>query len=294
MAQAKLAYDNNIKEAMLQNNAAIAEIYANTYKEQLELALQSYLNNQELSLDLANKKMELDDIKWNRYQDVYNRLFGEAQMAEDIRQYQETMKWNTEQKELDRQHESAENALNREFQKAEAELDRKFKEAQAALDRQHDKDLLKAKNDYEKEQLEIQHKNAMAQLSQKLANDKAMLKYEYDLKKAEEAAATRKQTSQAVQAAKDRVSGYKTGSVSNTSTGFTGTTYNQAVSYLKSKGISTGGLYTLSEWSQRSGSYSLTGQGSAAVRNNKTYQDYLKEYVEYKVETKHNGKGGKF
>ena len=97
LARAKLNYDNGIKEAMLQNNAAIAEIYATNYIKQAELALQGFQYKNDLVLELANKKVEIDNIYYNRYQDVLQQINTENAMAEDVRQYNETMKWNTEQ-----------------------------------------------------------------------------------------------------------------------------------------------------------------------------------------------------
>lgn len=172
LAQAKLNYDNGIKEAMLQNSAALAEIYATNYIKQAELALEGFQYKNQLLLEQANKKIELDNMYYNRYQDVLQQINTENAMAEDIRQYNETMKWNTEQAELDRQ-----------FKSKEAELERQFKEAQAEIDRKHEKEMLAAKTKAEKEILEAQHKNDIAKLNQQLANEKALLKYEYDLKK---------------------------------------------------------------------------------------------------------------
>ena len=170
LAQAKLNYDNGIKEAMLQNSAALAEIYATNYIKQAELALEGFQYKNQLLLEQANKKIELDNMYYNRYQDVLQQINTENAMAEDIRQYNETMKWNTEQAELDRQ-----------FKSKEAELERQFKEAQAEIDRKHEKEMLAAKTKAEKEILEAQHKNDIAKLNQQLANEKALLQYQKSL-----------------------------------------------------------------------------------------------------------------
>lgn len=194
LAQAKLNYDNGIKEAMLQNSAALAEIYANLFVEQARLALEGFQYKNQLVLDLANKKIELDNTYYNRYQDVlqqintenamaedirqYNATMAEdirqynESMAEEIRQYNETMKWNTEQAELDRQ-----------FQTELTKLEQKFKAEQSALDRKHDKEMLAAQTKAEKEKLEIQYQNNKKILAEELANEKALLKYQNDLAK---------------------------------------------------------------------------------------------------------------
>ena len=193
LAQAKLNYDNNIKDAMLQNNAVLAEIYATNYIKQAELALEGFQYKNQLIAEMANKKTELENTYYARYQDVLQQINTENAMAEEIRQYNETMQWNTEQAELDRQFEAKQSELNRQFEAKQAELDRQYKTAQAALDRKHEKEMLEAKTAKEKEllaiqhkndlaKLEQQHKNDMAKLSQQLANEKALLAYQNSLK----------------------------------------------------------------------------------------------------------------
>lgn len=86
-AQATLAYDNNIKEARLQNNAVLAEIYANAYAQQLELSLQGFQYKNNLIQEQANRKTELENMHYNRYLDVLNQINTENAMAEEIRQY---------------------------------------------------------------------------------------------------------------------------------------------------------------------------------------------------------------
>ena len=69
--------------------------------------------------------------------------------------------------------------------------------------------------------------------------------------------------------------------------GFTGKTYESAVAYAKSNGVPSShasGIMTLSEWQRRKGSYKSTGQGGAEVKNYNSYQEYLKDIVEYLVE----------
>jgi hypothetical protein len=179
--QAVLNYNNAIKDAQLQNNAALAEIAYNALIQQSELALQGFQYKNQLILEQANKKLEIDNIYYNRYQDVLEQINTENAIAEEIRQYNETQKWQTEQAELDRQH-----------QEKLAELDRKFEAAQAELERKHDKEMLAAETKAAKEKLEQQHKLEMAQLAKEqeykmaqldkqLANEKALLSYEKSL-----------------------------------------------------------------------------------------------------------------
>ena len=183
LAQAKLNYDNGIKEAMLANSAALAEIYATNYIKQAELALEGFQYKNELLMSLADKKTELENTYYNRYQDVLAQInkenamkeeirqFNES-MAEDIRQYNETMKWQTDQAELDRQHDIKLKEIQHDYDKKLAEIEQNYKLA-----------YLNASTAKEKEILEIQHQNDIKKLNQQLANEKALLKYENDLAK---------------------------------------------------------------------------------------------------------------
>lgn len=71
---------------------------------------------------------------------------------------------------------------------------------------------------------------------------------------------------------------------SGTPTGFTGSTYSEAVAYMKANGISdAANIMTREEWSRRKASYQATGQGSSEVIYNGSYKEYLQSYVQYKL-----------
>lgn len=89
--QAVLNYDNAIKDAMLKNNAALAEIAFNSLKTQLELSLQGFQYKNNLILEQANKKQELENTYYNRWQDVLNQINQENTLAEEQRQYNENL-----------------------------------------------------------------------------------------------------------------------------------------------------------------------------------------------------------
>lgn len=128
-ARAVLNYDNAIKDARLQNNAALAEIAYQALQQQLELSLQGFQYKNQLIIEQSNKKLEVDNTYYQRYQDVLNQINQENALAEEVRQYNESMAFETEQ----------------------ARLEREFKAEQAKLDRAHDMALLKAKTKAEKE-----------------------------------------------------------------------------------------------------------------------------------------------
>jgi hypothetical protein len=87
VARIMLQYDNDIQAARLQNNTILAEIAANTQQKQLELALQAFQYKNSLILEQANKKVEMDNMYYQRYQDVLAQINHENAMAEEIRQF---------------------------------------------------------------------------------------------------------------------------------------------------------------------------------------------------------------
>lgn len=84
-------YDNMIKEAQLQNNSILAEIAHNALKEQLELGLQGFQYKNTLIIEKANKKQEIDNTYYGRYQDVIAQINQENALAEQVRQHNEEM-----------------------------------------------------------------------------------------------------------------------------------------------------------------------------------------------------------
>lgn len=118
--RAILNYDNAIKDAQLQNNSALAEIAYQALQTSLELSLQGFQYKNSLLLDQANKKLEIDNIYYNRYQDVLNQMNIENSLAEEIRQYNQSY-----QLELDKFDES-----KRQFDASLAEEQRQFNESQ--------------------------------------------------------------------------------------------------------------------------------------------------------------------
>lgn len=89
--RAILNYDNAITEARLQNNSALAEIAYKAQQDQMNLALQGFQYKNSLVIDKANKKTEIENNYYNRYQDVLNQINTENALAEQIRQHNEEM-----------------------------------------------------------------------------------------------------------------------------------------------------------------------------------------------------------
>jgi hypothetical protein len=89
--QAVVNYNNSITEARLQNNSILAEIAYEALQQQLELSLQGFQYKNQLILEKTNKKTELDNIYYQRYQDVLKQINTENAMAEEVRQYNATL-----------------------------------------------------------------------------------------------------------------------------------------------------------------------------------------------------------
>ena len=299
LSKAMLQYDNAITEARLQNNAALAEIAYQTLQQSLELSLAGFQYKNQLILEQANKKIELDNMYYNRYQDVLEQINHENAIKEDIRQYNETQKWNTEQAEMNREHDKAMADIEYQYQVKRDEANRTFEAAQAELDRKHDLALIEANTKAAKEKADYEHKLAMEKLAQEHKNDLAKIDKELAAEKAliEEqnkykavgsvssgTSVKKKTTSGGTSSVASKVASSKVST--GTTSKFNGSTYDSAVSYLKSKGVSTAGVLTASEWSRRKSSYSMTGIGNAAVKNYSSYAAYLRAYVNSTVANK--------
>ncbi len=80
-SRAVLNYDNAIKDARLQNNAALAEIAYNALQKQLELSIEGFQYKNTLIIAKSDKELAVDDMYYGRYQDVLQQINTEAQMA---------------------------------------------------------------------------------------------------------------------------------------------------------------------------------------------------------------------
>jgi hypothetical protein len=84
-------YNNDITAARLQNSSKLAELAYHTQQTQLQLALDGFQYNNQLLLDKANKKLEIDNMYYGRWKDVLSQLNQENALAEEIRQYNESL-----------------------------------------------------------------------------------------------------------------------------------------------------------------------------------------------------------
>lgn len=89
--QAVLNYDNAIKDAQLQNNSKLAEIAYQGLQQELELSLQGFQYKNTLLMEKMNKRLEIDNTYYQRYQDVLAQMNTENSLAEQIRQFNENL-----------------------------------------------------------------------------------------------------------------------------------------------------------------------------------------------------------
>ena len=85
--KAVLNYDNAIKDAQLSNNSALAEIAFNTLQTTLTLGIEKFRYKNELMDQKLGAQREIDNIYYNRGQDVLAQQNTENALAEQIRQF---------------------------------------------------------------------------------------------------------------------------------------------------------------------------------------------------------------
>lgn len=95
--QATLEYNNAIKEARLANDSAQAEIAFNTYLQKTQLALEGFQYKNGLLESQFAQQQAIVDRYYNRYQDILAQINQENALAEESRQFTETMNYQQEQ-----------------------------------------------------------------------------------------------------------------------------------------------------------------------------------------------------
>lgn len=163
--QAVLNYDNSIKEAQLANNSALAEIAFNTLEKTLQLGLEGFQHENELMLQQMEAQRQIEDTYYNRWQDVLAQMNQENAMAEEIRQYNESL--SEDRRQFDESMELEYKQLKIAQQQWKAEYDLQKREYEESI-RQFDEEMarLKAKDTKEAKQAAEQLKLQKQQLQQ--------------------------------------------------------------------------------------------------------------------------------
>ncbi len=234
-------YDNSITEARLQNNSLLAEIAYNALQQQLELSLQGFQYKNQLILDKTKQKLEVENMYYNRYQDVLEQINHENALAEQVRQFNE----------------------NKAMEQAKmAEQKRQF-DAQLAEEQR-------------------QYNETMAYNKAKAASGGGSGGGSGSVKKSGgsgSGGSTVKKPTSNTKTTKERIAA---DNPQPQTKGFTGTTYSEAVAYMKSNGVSSAqasNVMTKSEWARRK----TSGSSGAHTANYSSYQAYLKDYCAYAI-----------
>ena len=106
--RAVLNYDNAIKDAQLANSSALAEISFKSMQQQLEIALEGFQYKNTLLQTQLQMQNDTEDRYYKRWQDVQTQINTENALAEQIRQYNESMalerdkfNWQKQQAEIE-------------------------------------------------------------------------------------------------------------------------------------------------------------------------------------------------
>jgi hypothetical protein len=183
--QAVLNYNNAIKDAQLQNNSALAEIAFQALQTELQLGLEGFQYKNNLILEQANKKVEMDNMYYQRWQDVLNQINTEMAFEEEQRQFNANYELAVKEFEQSKKQWEQEYQLSlvqfeeqkRQYEKDYKEKVRQFNEEIARLKAKDAKEYeLEIKQlELQKQQLaeqKRQHDAEMAYKQQQLAEEK--------------------------------------------------------------------------------------------------------------------------
>lgn len=84
-------YDRSIAQARLSNNSKLAEIAYKALQKELELGLNGFQYKNQLILSQIEAKQNVDNTHYNRWQNVLSQINTENALAEQIRQYNESL-----------------------------------------------------------------------------------------------------------------------------------------------------------------------------------------------------------
>ena len=126
-------YDNKIAEARLANNSKLAEIAFQALQQELELSLNGFQYKNTLLLDQIGKQQDINNIYYNRWQNVLDQMNTENALAESIRQYNEKMAYQRERDKVADAQWQKEYNLAKKAKRASGGSSRSSKSGSAAL-----------------------------------------------------------------------------------------------------------------------------------------------------------------
>ena len=113
MSEAKLQFDNAIKEAQLNNDTLKAQLALQMLQQKQEEALRSFNYVSDTKKDQLNNYQTLDSEYNNRYNILYSQIQAEKERAEAIRQWNAEMKFKQQQAKIAQQQWEKEYALSK-------------------------------------------------------------------------------------------------------------------------------------------------------------------------------------
>lgn len=103
LTKANVQYDNQIQQALLNNDSALAEIALQQLQQSYQIALQGFEYKDNLYQERLGYIQDINNTYFNRNQTLQNRIDDYNAQLNAINQYQEQMELERQQRELQRQ-----------------------------------------------------------------------------------------------------------------------------------------------------------------------------------------------
>lgn len=138
---------------------------------------------------------------------------------------------------------------------------------------------------WQKEQFEWEKEYKAQQLAEEQRQFDETLAWEKEQEKNKSSSTTSNNSSNTTKPSSTPNSSSGNNIVGTVNKPFNGTTYSEAIDYLRANGLQND-LLTRNEWLRRKASYNQTGIGDYDVSGNATYSDYLRTKTEYLISNK--------
>ena len=122
--EAVLNYNNAIKEARLQNSSILAEIAYNTLQTRLSLSLEGFQYKNSLIMDKLDRKAQIEDRYYARYQDTLAQINTENALAWEREQFDRSLAWEREQ--YDRKLQEEQRQYNAKLQEEQRQFNAQY------------------------------------------------------------------------------------------------------------------------------------------------------------------------
>ena len=117
LSKVQMNYDNNIQQAILQNNSTIAQIQSEASLKQAEILLESFNMKNSLLQQQADRELQIKSMYQDKWQSELSQINTENALAEQVRQAQ------IEQENWEKQYKLAQEEAQREAEKHKQDMD---------------------------------------------------------------------------------------------------------------------------------------------------------------------------